>query len=487
VQGRGVQIVCTIGPASREPKVLEELIQAGMSIARLNAAHGDADQHRANVARIRAASAACDRPVAIMLDLSGPKLRLGEVHGGSMTLAPGDPVTLECDTDKTSEPGVLPVPDPYLPDEVSPGTAVLLGDGAVELEVVSVEGRKIHCRVIVGGEITSAKGVNAAGAVSDRPILGERDIESLTLAAELGLDLIGVSFVRTGEDLRTVRRVLRGIGRPIPLVAKIETAIALDHLDDILSLTDAVMVARGDLSLEVPYARVPVAQKRIVRAALRAGRPVITATQMLHSMISASRPTRAEATDVANAVLDGTDAVMLSEETAVGVNPVRACRAMARIIEETEAAYPGHAKPEDVPGNGELHELIVFARSAVRIASEVGARGILVWSRGGLAARMVSRERPNVPIVAPTRSPESYQRLALPYGIRPILVSKPRLTLAQLESRLGPLPDSALLLLVRHRPGEQRRIPWMALIRVADVEEWALEQDAPGRGPSSKA
>jgi pyruvate kinase len=234
---------------------------------------------------------------------------------------------------------------------------------------------------------------------------------------------------------------------------------------------------------------VPVAQKRIVRAALRAGRPVITATQMLHSMITASRPTRAEATDVANAVLDGTDAVMLSEETAVGVNPVRACRAMARIIEETESAYPGHAQPqpEDVQGNDELHELIVFARSAVRIASEVGARAILVWSRGGVAARMVSRERPNVPIVAPTRSAESYHRLALPYGIRPILLTKPRLTLAQLESRLGPLPDSALLLLVRHRPGEQRRIPWMALIRVADVEEWAVEQDAPGKNRSSEA
>jgi pyruvate kinase len=486
VQGRSVQIVCTIGPASREPKILEELVHAGMNVARLNAAHGDADQHRDNAARIRAASLSCDRPVGILMDLPGPKLRLGEVPGGSLLLTPGERVDLIGDAEQ-SEPGSLPVQDPYFHREVAAGAPVLLGDGAVELEVVAVEGRRVRCRVVVGGEITSGKGVNAPGAASDRPILGARDVEALELAAEIGVDLIGVSFVRSGEDLRAVRRALRAIGRPIPLVAKIETARALDHLDDILSATDAVMVARGDLSLEVPYARVPVAQKRIVRAALRAGRPVITATQMLHSMVSAPRPTRAEATDVANAVLDGTDAVMLSDETAVGVDPVRACRAMAKIIEETEAAYPGHAQPEpeDVQGSGELHELIVFARAAVRTAAEVGARAILIWSRGGLAARMVSRERPVVPIVAPTRSAESYHRLALPYGIRPILVTRPRLSLSQLESRLGPLPDHALLLLVRHRPGEHRRIPWMALVRVADVEEWSIEQDAVLRNSQS--
>ena len=269
--------------------------------------------------------------------------------------------------------------------------------------------------------------------------------------------------------------MLRSLGASLPLVAKIETALALENLDEILARTDAVMIARGDLSLEIPYERVPLEQKRIVRAALCAGRPVITATQMLQSMVSAPRPTRAEATDVANAVLDGTDALMLSEETAVGVDPVRACTAMARIIEATEAEGPRLQVPDPVGFAEDLRELIVFSRAAVRTASELGVRAIVTWTRGGLAARMLARERPNVPILAPTRFPDAYHRLALVYGTRPLLCPSGRLPISLLEREIGAVDERALLLVVRHQAGDRRRIPWLGLVRVADREGWAQD------------
>jgi len=477
MKNRRAQIVCTIGPASREPEVIEGLIRAGMRVARLNFAHGSADQHRETVARIRAAEQRLERPVAILQDLPGPKLRLGEIVDGPVRLSVGQDVTVDCGSERGSGTQ-LPAPDPYLPKEVSPGGTILLGDGAVELEVREIAGHEIHCTVVVGGDISTGKGINASGVVSERPILEPRDLEALELGVELGLDFVGVSYVRSREDLAAVRRKLRQLGRPIPLIAKIETAVALENLDGILELTHAVMVARGDLSLEIPYEQVPAAQKRIVRAALRAGRPVITATQMLQSMVTASRPTRAEATDVANAVLDGTDAVMLSDETAMGVDPVRVCSAMARIIHAIEDAYPDPVPPEDPDAPSELRELMVFARAAVRTASEVGARALITWSKGGLGARLLSQQRPNVPIVTPTRTDEAYRRLALPYGVEPIYAPRGRITLDQLEARVGPLDAHDLLLLMRHTAGDGRRIPWMALARVGDFDEWSLD---PGR------
>jgi pyruvate kinase len=456
--------------------VIAGLVEAGMSVARLNFAHGDPDQHRETVRRIRAASERCQRPIAILQDLPGPKLRLGELDAPAR-LDVGAAVVLDCKATRGAGL-VLPVLDPYLPAEVVAGGTILLGDGAVELEVTKVNDTEIHCLVTVGGEVSTGKGVNASGRVSSRPILSEKDFAALALGVELGVDFVGVSYVRTEDDLVTVRRELRRIGRPCPLVAKIETAVALEHLPAILDLTEAVMVARGDLSLEIPYERVPAAQKRIVQEARCAGRPVITATQMLQSMVTASRPTRAEATDVANAVLDGTDAVMLSDETAVGVDPVRACRAMARIIEDIEASVP--PMPLDIPmPRDELRELCVFARAAVATARDVGARAIVTWSKGGLAARLLSQQRPTVPVITPTRSLESYRRLALPYGVFPLHVPSGRIELAQLEARIGPLDPQSLLLLMRHQAGDGRRIPHMALARVADTNEWAIDTRDP--------
>ncbi|MEE9278972.1 MAG: pyruvate kinase [Myxococcota bacterium] len=471
---RAVQIVCTIGPSSRSVETLRQLIDAGMAIARMNFAHGGPQEQRETVARIRAAAAERDRPVAILQDLSGPKLRLGELHEPRLVLETGTLVTIACDRDK-GEPGLLPAPDRYLAQELRPGAPILIGDGSVELEVTHVEPPEIHCRVIVGGEITSGKGISTPGGLSDRPILDERDRADLALGAELGVDLVGVSYVRRASDLEEVRDALAAIGRSGVLVAKIETAVVLDHLDEVLMASDAVMIARGDLSLEIPYERVPIAQKRIVLAAIRAGRPVITATQMLHSMVSAARPTRAEIADVANAVLDGTDAVMLSDETAIGNDPVRACRAMRKIADTTLEAFPDFPETplEGIPDD--LRELLVFSRAAVRTARDTGVIAILTWSRGGLAARLLSRQRPSVPILAPTRFEETWRRLTLPFGCRPLLCPDGVLQLAQVERELGPVDGSDLVLVVSHIPGEQRRIPWMGLVRLADRDGWSRD------------
>ncbi len=479
---RGVQIVCTIGPASRDPETLARLVAAGMSVARLNFAHGTPEEHRENVARVRRVSEAARQPVAILQDLPGPKLRLGEIPEGRLLLRPGDEIVLEAERTK-GEPGVLAVPDRDLPREVSVGGPILLGDGAVELEVLEVDGRTIRCRVVVGGEISTGKGINVPGGLAVRPIIDAKDRAALELGVELGVDLVGVSYVRTADDLAVVRRLLRSLGRTIPLVAKIETRMALEHIDLVLAQTDAVMIARGDLSLEIPYERVPIEQKRLVLAAIRAARPVITATQMLQSMVSAARPTRAEVADVANAVLDGTDAVMLSDETAIGVDPVRACATMARIAEEAEQARPDPPEPDLDAMPADLREIAVFARDAVRTARDVGATAILTWSRGGLAARLLSRQRPRLPILAPTRSEETWRRLALPFGVHSIHCPQGRMTLDQLHAALGPVDPKSLLLVVGHHPGESQRIPWMGLVRVADIDGWAVDPRPDGIGP----
>jgi pyruvate kinase len=445
-----------------------------MDVARINFAHGTGEQHRETVARIRAAARLRDRPIAILQDLAGPKIRLGQIDGDRIQLSADQRITLNCGIAKGTG-DELPVPDAYFANEVHPGRPILLGDGAVELEVLDIDGAEVHCRVLVGGEVSSGKGVNAPGSLSARPLLDEKDHADLRLGAELGVDFVGVSYVRTADDVRLVRRLLDELGRQTPLIAKIETELALEHLPEVLASCDAVMIARGDLSLEIPYERVPIEQKRIVLAAVRAGRPVITATQMLQSMVSAPRPTRAEITDVANAVLDGTDAVMLSDETAVGQDPVRACRAMAKIATETQAAYPDHVETAVEGLHPDLRELAFFARAAVRTADDLDAEAILTWSRGGLAARLISRQRPRVPIIAPSRTDEGARRLALCYGVQTISCPDGRLERESLEAVLGQLPDEASILMVGHLTGEARRIPWMALTRAIDNEDWGRD------------
>lgn len=472
-----VQIVCTIGPASRDPETLARLIEAGMGVARINFAHGTSEQHRETVARIRAAAQRVGRPIGVLQDLAGPKVRLGELDPDPVALAADDHVTLHCGKLKGSAPD-LPVPDAFFHEEVRHGGPVLIGDGAVELEVIEIDGHEVSCRVVVGGEVSSRKGVNAPGGLSQRPLLDAKDEADLALGVELGVDWVGVSYVRSADDLRLVRRLHGELGADIPLVAKIETERALSNLDEILANTNAVMIARGDLSLEIPYERVPIEQKRIVRAAIRAGRPVITATQMLQSMTHAPRPSRAEITDVANAVLDGTDAVMLSDETAAGVHPVRACRAMARIVETTLGEFSDFPETSPDGVDDELRDLALFARAAVRTARDAGAVAILTWAQGGLAARMLSRQRPGVPILVPTSHAETVPRLGLSFGVSCVLCPDGRMTREQLVEAIGEFEEEALLLMVGHIAGRQRRIPWMGLVRAADTGDW--DQDPRG-------
>ena len=471
---QAVQIVCTIGPASCEPEILERLASEGMRVARLNFAHGDPDWHRSVFRRLREVSGRVDRPIAVLLDLPGPKVRVGELEASPVELETGTLITLHTELEKGDRERI-PVPDRWLCEEAQVGSPIVVGDGLVELEVVEIDAPEIHCRVVVGGAISTGKGVNAPGGRSSRPLLGERDRQALELAAELGVDLIGVSYVRNLDDLLEVRSYMKGLSFRAPMVSKIETASALENLDAILGRTDALMIARGDLSLEIPFERVPLEQKRIALAALRAGRPVITATQMLQSMVDAPRPTRAEVTDGANAVLDGTDAVMLSDETAMGAHPVRACNAMSRILKATTLDRDALEVPEPRGLGPELRELAAFSRAAVRTAHEIGVRALVTWTRGGAAARLLARERPGIPILAPTRTEETWRRLSIVYGTYPVYCPGGRLRRTEAEAALGRLDDGDLMMIVTHQAGDGRRIPWMGLVRVGDQERWTVD------------
>ncbi|TFG54709.1 MAG: pyruvate kinase, partial [Candidatus Aminicenantes bacterium] len=309
------KIVCTIGPASRSPRILKKLIQAGMNVARLNFSHGTHSEHLIVLRLIRGLSRELDRPVAVLQDLAGPKIRVGKIAAGTISLKPGALFTLTSRR-VPGGTGQVSISYPHLPAEVRPGDALLLSDGALELVVLKTSTRDIVCRVVVGGPLVSHKGINLPSRSIKAPSLTRKDKVDLAFGIRHGVDYVALSFVRGAGDIAAARRFIQKRGADIPLVAKIEKHEALDHIDEIISAADAVMVARGDLGVETPLENIPQVQKMLIQKANRSGKPVITATQMLRSMVDGPRPTRAEVTDVANAVLDGTDAVMLSEETA---------------------------------------------------------------------------------------------------------------------------------------------------------------------------
>lgn len=338
------KIVGTIGPASASEAQLRALIEGGMNVARLNFSHGDREQHGAVLTRIRRLAEELGVPVAILEDLAGPKVRLGTFAEGWVELEAGRPFTLTTRPVEGSRDRVS-VSYEGLPREVAPGDALLLADGTIELLVEGVTGDEIRCRVIAGGRLGSRKGINVPSGLGGLPILSEKDLADLRFGVEHGVDYLGLSFVRSADDVRTVGARVAALGGRVPLIAKIETRAALERFDEILDAADGIMIARGDLSIETPFARVPVVQKRLIAQANRRGKPVITATHMLLSMVSAPHPTRAEAADVANAILDGSDAVMLSEETAIGEHPVRAVEVMTAIALETERAVLAEVPP----------------------------------------------------------------------------------------------------------------------------------------------
>jgi pyruvate kinase len=429
------KIVATLGPATDDPATLKQLRDAGVDVFRLNASHGTQAEHAARIEKVRALCKGNVCHPAILLDLQGPKIRLGELQGGQCVLQNGqnfvittEPLIGNCRRASTTYTG--------LAREVAQGDRVLIADGAIELRVLSTDGVQINTEVVNGGVIGSRKGINLPGVAVSIPSLTEKDLDDLEFGLAAGVDFVALSFVRTAEDVLLLRQ--RAGSRPITVVAKIEKPQAVNNLEAILEAADGVMVARGDLGVEMALEKVPRIQKRIIRRARSRGRFVITATQMLESMIGNPTPTRAEVSDVANAIYDGTDAVMLSAETSTGKYPLEAVKFMARIAAETEASIRsrGYQTPPQPaqPSNAEI-----LADAAYHAARESGAAAIVVFTSSGFSARLVSRFRPPVPIVAVTPHEPTPRQLAVSYGVYPLLAPEVDSTdemLAQMDSVL---------------------------------------------------
>lgn len=437
---RRAKIVATLGPASESPETLRQLLAAGVDVVRLNLSHGTPDKHRENLRRVREAATEADRHIPVLADLMGPRYRLGTVDDAPRELAAGETVSLGEDAGRVD----LPLDSPELLTHLRPGERVLIDNGLVELAVEEVGEARVVTRVVTGGPVSTRKGINLPD--TDVPFtISEKDRADIRLAVEEGADYLAASYVGHGSDLDALRDVLESLDAAIPLVAKLERGSALAHLDGIVAAADGLMVARGDLGVEVPLHRVPVMQKQIVEAGRRAGKPVIVATQMLESMVERPRPTRAEASDVANAVFDGADALMLSGESAVGRHPVAAVRTMAEIIIEaerhsratlTERRLPSLLDALELPhtlrpGRGEdlnverdTHFDIpdVVAAAAVFVARELGVRQIVAFSQGGFTARSIARYRPPAPIVVFTNDEVVARRIQLLWGVRPLTI-----------------------------------------------------------------
>ena len=414
------KIVCTIGPASRAPDVLRRLIEQGMDVARLNFSHGTRAEHGKVIEAIRRLATQHAHPIAILQDLSGPKVRIGEIAAGTVTIEPGARLTLTA-RQVPGDSHVVTVTYKGLPAEVQPGDTILLNDGALELEVVDAVGEDVVCQVKVGGPLSSHKGVNLPSRSIKAPSLTDKDREDLVFGIRHGVDYAALSFVRTASDVLEARRFMEQLGDAVPLIAKIEKHEALGNIDEIIEVADGIMVARGDLGVETPLERVPLAQKMLIEKANRAGKPVITATHMLHSMVHNPRPTRAEVTDVANAILDGTDAVMLSEETAMGAYPAEAVAIMDRIAHEVESSpqHRAQAKRHQDAGIRDIPDAV--SRAACTLAEDIDAAAIVAFTRSGVTVRMIAKYRPDLHILALTPLEGTCRHLALVWGVVPIL------------------------------------------------------------------
>jgi pyruvate kinase len=423
VELKRAKIVCTIGPASREAATLERLAEAGMNVARINFSHGSHEEHAEVYRRVRDIGGR----IAVMQDLQGPKIRVGEIQG-EMELVRDSIVVLTAE-DPAGRTDAVPVDYPMLAEEVRQGNDIFLADGIIHLLVEEVDGRDVRCRVVHGGLLTSRKGVNLPGSSISAPALTKRDRSDLEFGMALGVDYIALSFVRSPDEVRELRGILDSAGSKAKIVAKIEKREAIDNLPGILMETDAVMIARGDLGVEIPVENVPVVQKELIGRCLAAGKPVITATQMLESMTSSELPTRAEASDVANAVIDGSDALMLSAETATGKFPVETVAMMSRIIEAAEeyaGADAGGYAPGPLLNPAETvdTDTDAVASGTVEIAREVGARAIVVLTHSGRTASLVARRRPHMPIVALTDLENVSRQLSLVWGIETIMIDE---------------------------------------------------------------
>jgi len=412
---RRTKIVATIGPASRDPETLALMVEAGVDVVRLNFSHGNREEHAENAELVRAAASRVGRQVALLQDLPGPKIRIGRLHEDIAELKPGERLVLTCDGSSLGDGERMSVSWGGLPAAVDPDDIIYLADGAIRLRVQAVRAGdgEVETAVEIGGTVASRQGLNIPGSTRGVPAVPEEDLDMLKFGESIGVDLVALSFVRSAEDVSSVRRHTR-----LPLIAKIEKPQAVDAADEIIRAADCVMVARGDLGIELPIEDVPMAQKQLLRIAGRLARPSITATQMLDSMVNSSRPTRAEVADVANAILDGTDAVMLSQETAIGSYPVGAVEMMAAVAQRTERQLPYREWNEERVRRDARDPAYTVAYSACAAARELHLAALVVPTLSGRSARLISAHRPQVPIYALSPGKETVRRCSLMWGVQ---------------------------------------------------------------------
>ncbi|MFK0066329.1 pyruvate kinase [Streptomyces sp. NPDC091046] len=418
---RRAKIVCTLGPATDSYDQIKELVDAGMDIARFNFSHGTHAEHEERYRRVRKASDETGRSVGTLADLQGPKIRLGHFGEGPVLLERGDTFTITVEEGIEGDRHTCGTTYAGLAEDVTPGERVLVDDGKVCLEVTGVDGPRVHTRVIEGGMVSDHKGLNLPGVAVSVPALSKKDEDDLRWALRNGFDVVALSFVRSGRDVLDVHRIMDEEGRRLPVIAKVEKPQAVENIEDIVAAFDGIMVARGDLGVEMPLEQVPIVQKRAIKLAKRNAKPVIVATQMLDSMIDNARPTRAEASDVANAVIDGTDAVMLSGETSVGKHAADTVRTMARIVEAAEEDILAKGLPPLTERNKPRTQGGAVARAAAEIGDFLGAKFLVAFTQSGDTVRRLSRYRSPIPLLAFTPEPATRSQLSLTWGVETFL------------------------------------------------------------------
>ncbi len=420
---RKTKIICTIGPASENEEVLRELMLAGMNVARFNFSHGTHEEQKKKLAKVIKLSSELNLPVATLLDTKGPEIRLRDFADGKAELESGQLFILTTEEmlgtkDKAS------ITYKNLKNDIKEGSTILIDDGKIEMTVEKITETEIHCRVVNGGKVSNHKGINAPGAMLSMPFISDVDYEDIKFCAQMGFDFLAASFVRSKEDILEVRKILDEFGSKAQVIAKIENMQGIDNLDEILEVSDGIMVARGDMGVEVPLEEVPSLQKMMIKKAVAQGKHVITATQMLESMITNPRPTRAETADVANAIYDGTTAIMLSGESAAGAYPVEAVKTMSKIAERTEADIDYKARLQKITTNGAYDITKAISHATCTTAMDLDAKAIITVTMSGFTANMISRYKPGCPIIGCSVNPRVCRQLSLSWGVQPILMMK---------------------------------------------------------------
>ncbi len=443
---RKTKIVCTMGPATDNDDILREMMLSGMNVARFNFSHGDYPTHEKRYAQLCAIRKELNLPVASLLDTKGPEIRLGKFADKTpVMLNDGDKFVLTTE-ERICDKEIASISFKGLPDDVKKGTAILINDGAVELKVDSISGCEIHTTVIHGGEISDNKGINVPGVELSMPYLSERDMNDLEFGAKMGFDFIAASFVRSAADVAYLKKFIKSLGWSSPrIIAKIENMDGVRNIDEIIEVSDGIMVARGDMGVEIPFEQIPAIQKDIIKRGYNAGKQVITATQMLESMITNIRPTRAEITDVANAIYDGTSAIMLSGETAAGKHPVEAVRTMALIAETTENDIDYARRMHNRPDSKIRSITNAISHAACTTAYDIGAKAIVTVTKTGATSKMLSKYRPACPIISCTPNPTVCRQMNLSWGVTPLIMDEKSTTDELLDGAIEAAVKNGLL------------------------------------------